>query len=43
MVTAFAAGLKDTIDLDSVRDDLADVVRQAPEPAYVSVWINEYG
>ena len=43
MVTAFAARLKGTIDLDSVRDDLAGVVRQALEPAHVSVWINEHG
>jgi hypothetical protein len=43
MVTAFAARLKDTIDPDSVRDDLAGVVHQALEPAHVSVWINEHG
>ena len=41
MVAGFAARLKDTVDLDSVRDDLAGVVRQALEPAHVSVWINE--
>ena len=39
-VTTFAAHLKDTVDLDSVRDDLADVVRQALEPAHVSVWVS---
>ena len=38
-VAAFAARLKDTVDLDSVRDDLAGVVHQALEPAHVSVWI----
>lgn len=38
-VTAFAARLKDAIDLDSVRDDLAAVVENALEPAHVSVWI----
>ncbi|HEY6310492.1 MAG TPA: hypothetical protein VIY52_06740 [Streptosporangiaceae bacterium] len=43
MVTGFAARLKDTVDLDSVRDDLAGVVHQALEPAHVSVWINEHG
>jgi MFS family permease len=42
-VAAFAARLKDTVDLDSVRDDLAGVVHQALEPAHVSVWINERG
>jgi hypothetical protein len=38
-VTAFAARLKDAVDLDSVRDDLAAVVEQALEPAHMSVWI----
>ena len=38
-VTAFAARLKDAIDLDSVRADLAAVVENALEPAHVSVWI----
>jgi hypothetical protein len=37
-VTAFAARLKDAVDLDSVRDDLAAVVENALEPAHVSVW-----
>jgi hypothetical protein len=40
-IAAFAARLKDAVDLDSVRDDLASVVHQALEPAHVSVWINE--
>jgi hypothetical protein len=39
-VAAFAARLKDTVDLDSVRDDLATVVDQALEPAHISVWIS---
>ena len=39
----FSARLKDTVDLDSVRDDLAGVVYQALEPGHVSVWINERG
>jgi hypothetical protein len=39
-VAAFAARLKDAIDLDSVRDDLAGVVSGALEPAHVSVWIS---
>jgi hypothetical protein len=38
-VAAFAARLKDAVDLDSVRDDLTGVVHQALEPAHVSVWI----
>jgi hypothetical protein len=40
MVTAFAGRLKDTVDLDSVRGDLAGVVQRALEPAHVSVWIS---
>ena len=43
MVAGFAARLKDTVDLDSVRDDLAGVVHQTLEPAHMSVWINERG
>ncbi|HEY6312599.1 MAG TPA: hypothetical protein VIY52_17605 [Streptosporangiaceae bacterium] len=40
MVAAFAARLQDTVDLDSVRADLAGVVQQALEPAYISVWVS---
>jgi hypothetical protein len=40
MVAAFAARLKDAMDLDSVRDDLAGVVQQALEPAHLSVWVS---
>jgi len=39
-VAAFAARLKDAVDLDAVRDDLSGVVHQALEPAHVSVWIS---
>jgi uncharacterized membrane protein YdcZ (DUF606 family) len=39
-VTAFAARLKDEVDLDSIRDDLAGAVHQTLEPAHVSVWIS---
>ena len=39
-VAAFAARLKDSVDLDSVRDDLAGVLHQALEPAHVSMWIS---
>jgi len=39
-VTAFAARLKDAVDLDWVRDDLAATVHQALEPAHISVWIS---
>jgi hypothetical protein len=37
-VAAFAALLKDAVDLDTVRGDLARVVQTALEPAHVSVW-----
>jgi hypothetical protein len=37
--TAFAARLKDAVDLDSVRDDLAGAVQQALEPAHISIWV----
>jgi hypothetical protein len=40
---AFAVRLKDAVDLDSVRDDLADVVNQALEPAHISVWVSHRG
>jgi hypothetical protein len=40
-VAAFAARLKDAVDLDAVRDDLAGVAYQALEPVHVSVWISQ--
>jgi hypothetical protein len=43
MVEAYAAGLKDAVDVETVRADLASVVNQALEPAHVSVWVNERG
>jgi hypothetical protein len=36
-VAAFAVRLKDAVDLDAVRDDLAGVVQNALEPAHLSV------
>jgi hypothetical protein len=39
-VAAFAARLKDAVDLDAVRADLAGVVAQTLEPAHLSVWIS---
>ena len=41
-VAAFAARLKDAVDLNSVRDDLAAVVAKALEPAHISVWMSEH-
>jgi hypothetical protein len=40
IAVAFAARLKDTVDLGSVRDDLTGIVSRALEPAHVSVWIS---
>ena len=38
-VAAFATRLKDAVDLDSVRHDLAAIVQQTLEPAHLSVWM----
>jgi hypothetical protein len=38
-IAGFAAGLKDAVDLDVVRDDLAGVVQRSLEPVHVSVWM----
>jgi hypothetical protein len=43
IVAAFAARLKDTVALDSLRDDLAAVVDSALEPARISVWMSQRG
>ena len=39
-VTAFAARLKDAVNLDSVRDDLASTVHLTLEPAHLSLWVS---
>ena len=39
-VTAFADRLRDAVNPDAVRADLAGVVSQSLEPAHVSLWIN---
>ncbi len=38
VVTAFAARLRSTVDLDVLQDDLTTVTARAFEPAHVSVW-----
>jgi peptidoglycan/LPS O-acetylase OafA/YrhL len=38
MIAAFAARLRDAVDLDAVRSDLLAVVNTAVEPAHISVW-----
>ena len=40
-VAAFAARLKDAVDLNAIRDDLAGTAGQTLEPAHVSVWISQ--
>jgi MFS family permease len=42
-VAAFAARLKDAVDLDSVRADLAAVVDRTLEPAHLTLWIGSAG
>jgi hypothetical protein len=42
-VAAFASRLTGAVDLDAVRADLAGAVRQALEPAHVSVWLSPRG
>ena len=39
-VAAFAARMKDEVDLDSIRTDLAGAVQQALEPTHISVWVS---
>jgi hypothetical protein len=43
MVAAFAGWLKEAVNLDSFRDDLAAVVHEALEPTLMSAWINQRG
>jgi hypothetical protein len=42
-VAAYAASLKDTVDLESVREDLTRVIQRALEPSYLSLWTDEDG
>jgi hypothetical protein len=39
-VAAFADRLKDAVNLDAARDDLAQTVHEALEPAHLSVWVS---
>jgi hypothetical protein len=41
-VAAFAARLKDAMDVEAARAELLDVVRRSLEPAHVSVWIRQH-
>jgi hypothetical protein len=40
-IDAFAARLKDSVDLDAVQTDLASVVQRVLEPAHLSLWTND--
>jgi uncharacterized membrane protein YidH (DUF202 family) len=42
IAAVFAARLKDTVDLSTVRDDLTGIVSRALESAHVSVWISRH-
>ena len=42
-VAAFAARLRDAVDLDTARADLLAAVNSAVEPAHISVWIARQG
>jgi hypothetical protein len=41
ILEAFAARLQDAVDLGTVRDELADAVHAAFEPAHLSIWIRQ--
>ena len=41
VVAAFTGRLRQTVDLETVRGDLVDVVHEAFQPAHVSVWLTE--
>jgi len=36
---AFTARLRHTVDLDTIRGELADTVDRAFEPAHITVWV----
>jgi hypothetical protein len=40
-VAAFAARLKDAVDVDAVQADLLEVVHRSVQPAHVSVWVKD--
>ena len=42
-VAAFAARLRDAVDLDAVRAELLDAVKSAVEPTHAAVWIRPRG
>jgi hypothetical protein len=42
ILDAFATRLQDAVDLGTVRDELANAVHAAFEPAHLSIWIGSY-
>ena len=42
-IAAFAARLRDEVDLERVQHDLLDVVRRSVEPSHVAVWVRSTG
>lgn len=40
-VAAFAAQLRDAVDLDAIQDELLHVVRQAVEPNHATIWLRQ--
>ena len=41
-VAAFAAQLRDAVDLDRIQDELLEVVKQAVEPSHATIWIRPH-
>ena len=42
-VTAFAARLRDAVDIDTIQDELLYVVQQAVEPSHATIWVRPPG
>jgi hypothetical protein len=38
---AFNTKLRDDVDLDSVADDLVDVIKETMQPVHVSLWLRQ--
>jgi hypothetical protein len=40
---SFSSRLRDEVDLDALRTDMLDVVRETVRPVHASVWLREVG